>query len=1035
VEVSAEAPLVETGSATVGKVIENRRIEELPLNGRNGLALVMLTPSVKSNNGPLNSGFVDRGAQLSGITINGGPSGVNNMTLDGGINNNNQYGEANISPTVDSIEEFKVQTGTMPAEFGRTAGGVVNIVTKSGTNQFHGTLYEFLRNDVLQAQNVFASSKAPLRYNQYGGSIGGPIRRDKTFFFFNLEGFRFDLGGDPIGSVPTADWRQGNFSNLRDANGTFIPIYNPLSTVPNPNGSGFVREPFMNNSIPGSMLDKVSQNVLNAFYPLPNRTASNPFTQSNNYENPAARNPREMKQFIIKGDHRFSSADNLTVRFNFFDHHTVDQTFLLLPVPALYRDDFAKMRNGLIREIHTFSPHMINEFTGSVTRQRYDCPGFSANSPTKGPLSTPGGYQAKLGLPGDPIGLIPTLNIAGGYSLATYGGTCLNYSLNYSFSDNLTYILGNHTLKFGGDYQRLRSDFFVGGSYSYTFPQTLTGNPQAQAGTGSAIASFVFGAVSTATSTSIAGGGRVGSSSSVFAQDDWKVNRRLTLNIGIRYDYPEWPHARNLATSNFNPFAVDPVSGLMGRMEYGADFGGTPYQPDYLNIAPRFGFAYDLLGKGKTVVRGGYGIYYPNVFYNQYYPSTTGFTSATTSYNPAGGNTNIPAFQFQNGVPSPPIPLQGANLGPSGFLGQSVTFDESNKKVPMSQQWNFTVQQQLPGQWLIEAGYIGNHGTHFVATTTGYDYNQLDPQYLSQGLALQQSVSNPYAGKVPGSLGAATITRQQLLRPYPYYQNITVRNPSLGNFMSHQAVVTAQKRLTHGMVVLVSYTMGKIIDNSIYPAIDFDGLEPPSGTGNAWQNGKFDRNVERGLDSGDVSQRLVVSGVYELPFGSNKRFRSNLTLVNKLIGGWQVNLIAAFQSGTPLVIRGANNQGTADRPNSTGQSAALSNPTQYEWFNTQAFVNPPNFTFGNLGRVLPDVRAPGVENYDLSLVKNTAIKGERWRLQFRAEAFNLLNHVNLLYPDVTFVPGANGLNSSATFGTITGARDPRTFQLAMKLLF
>ena len=1037
VEVTGEAPLVQTSDATYGKVIGTRQVEDLPLNGRNALALVLLTPGVKSNAGPLNSGFADRGTQLSEISVNGGPSGMNAYLLDGAPNQNDQYADINISPTVDSIQEFKVQTGTMSAEYGRAAGGVINVVTKSGTNQFHGNVYEFLRNDAIQARNAFASVSEPLRYNQYGGSLGGPVIKNKTFVFFNIEGFRYLQYADPIGTVPTAAQRIGDFSNDRNASGALIPIYDPNTTVPNPNGSGFTRLPFGSNKIPSNRLDPVAQNVINEFYPMPNRTPTNPFTNSNNYENPQNVTPREMHQYVIKGDHQFSEADSLSIRYNLFDFHTLTPN--LLPSPVLNRDDFSHTKNGLIRETHIFTPRLVNEVRLSVVRQAYDCPNIGESAPIKGPYAVPGGQQAKLGLPSDPYGIVPTISGLLTSPIGASGGTCYNGTLNYSASDTVTYVLGNHTLKIGGDVTHLRSDFFAGGGYSYAFPQTLTGNPQSQAGTGDAMATLVLGSVGSATASNFVPGGRAGWSYALFVQDDWKLNRKLTLNIGLRYDYQEFPQARNLMDSNFNPAAVGP-NGLLGITQYGVDFGTSPYKSDYNNFGPRFGFAYDISGKGKTVLRGGYGIYYPFIFFGaDYYPSTNGFSSATTTYAAPGGNTNLPAFQFKNGVPTAPILPLGAKLGPEGFLGQSVNWDQTNKVVPMSQQWNFSIQQQLAGGWLLEAGYIGNHGTHFVASpingtgAAGYNYNVLPPQDYSLGLALQQTVPNPYAGLVPGALGAATITRQQSLLPYPYYQTILAANTADGNYNSQQLVLTAETRRSHGFMGLVSFTGGKIIDNGIHGALSFGSVEPPQGTG-TWQNPKFNFAAERSLDATDVSRRLVVSGVYELPFGPGKTFNTNLLVARKLISGWQINAIGTFQNGLPLQIGGANNF-LATRPNSTGQSPSLSNPTASEWFNTQAFVNPPIYTFGNLGRTLPSTRAPGVENIDISVLKNTALKGERVNLQFRADAFNSFNHVNLFYPNTTFVPGSNGFNASGAFGTITSARDPRTFQVSLKLLF
>jgi hypothetical protein len=329
----------------------------------------------------------------------------------------------------------------------------------------------------------------------------------------------------------------------------------------------------------------------------------------------------------------------------------------------------------------------------------------------------------------------------------------------------------------------------------------------------------------------------------------------------------------------------------------------------------------------------------------------------------------------------------------------------------------------------VDATYSGNHGTHLVAGS--YNLNQIGDAQLSLGTALQNPVANPYAGVVAGSLGSATITQQQSLLSFPYYTSINVRNPHLGNSIYHAGLLTVHKRFSNGLTFLASYTKAKLISDSVAAPINFGSIEQV--TNNGYQDGAYNRSLERSVDPTDVPQRLAISAVYELPFGAGKAFSSGSRIVNGLIGGWQAQTIITLQEGLPVLIAGASNF-LATRPNSTGQSAQLSNPNQYAWFNTQAFINPPNYTYGNVGRALPDVRTPGFFNCDFSLIKDTKIH-ERATLQIRGEAFNLDNHVNLGYPNATFVPGSNGLNSSSTFGTITSARAARSIQLGMKLIF
>ena len=1017
IEVKGEASLVDAGSATVGTVIENRQVQSLPLNGRGALALTLLTPGVFSNAGPTNSGFGDRGIQISSLSINGSPNAMNAQMLDGNNNTLSYVGEVGVPPAVDAVEEFKVQSGTMSAEFGFTAGGAINLVTKSGTNAIHGTLYEFLRNDRLDARNAFAVARLPFRYNQYGGTIGGPFIKNRTFGFFNYEGYKVRRASPRIASMPIAAWRRGDFSTLANANGSPIPVYDPATIRPNPNGAGQVRDVFPGNIVPAARFDSITPKIL-AYWPEPNVAPINQFTQSQNYRD-SARSLVDWQQVNWKVDHRFNDRNSIFVRYTSAQHAPFADSFFLDPTVGSNRTDDQTNRNAVVSDNHTFSPTLLNNLRVGLMRQSFIFKAINAGQ----------GLPRKLGLPAIvPDDQMP--EIAFGFGTIGGGAAGNRGSLNWDIQDLVTKIWGSHSIKIGYNHRLLQGGNLQGAALSGSFNfNGLTNNPQSPAGTGNDMAQFLLGEVSSSGIDRILGNSWHGFSSSAFVQDDWRVSRRLTVNIGMRYDFQQKPYERHNGQINMDLNATEPITGRKGVVVY-AGRDGQPRSflgEDHNDWAPRVGFAYDVFGSGRTVIRGGYGTFYPAIFYREFLGNVTLFSATRTNY--VGRAPGERSFLFKDGFPTAPISSPGAAAGPSALLGQAVSLRESDPTTPVSQQWDLSVQQQL-GDWLVDVTYSANKGTHFTAG--GYNLNQVDPAVRQQlGLSLFDPVPNPLAGKVPGGLGAATVQRERTLMPYPQYNGVTVFNPRMGNFNSHLLLLNVRRRFSKGLLVNISFTGGKKISDSTIVPVDFGPIEQTNENG--FQNGLYDRRREKAVDPTDVSRRGVISVIYELPFGPNKNWNPSNALARKFAGGWQLNAIVVSQNGIPLTVRGANNQ-QADRPNSTGVSSRVDNPTALRWFDTSQFINPPNFTFGNVGRTIPDVRHPGAFNIDFSMIKDTQIT-ERFKLQFRAEAFNLTNQVNLGLVNDNFGAGPDGRNSSATFGTISSARDARIGQLALKLYF
>ena len=1039
--VDVNAPRLDTQTSSLGQVTDNKRIVELPLNGRNPLDLAKFTPGVNQ----LATGFLDtRNFNLTSTSINGGQGGSNAVLIDGGSATLPERNEYVVAPNVDAVQEYRVQTNALAAEFGMTGGGVINLVTRSGTNQFRGSLFEFVRDDALDAtgwtNNRNNLPKSPLSYHQFGGTIGGPIwlpdgmgplaynGRNRSFFFFNYEGIRYDSLRTNLARVPTELERQGDFSQtfIRAGNGALIPVtlFDPATTRNNPAGAGFVRDAFPAPVIPASRLDPVALRAIQ-YYPQPNRTPADATGRENFISTGAIFS--DSNQYTGRVDHQVTAANKLFGRYSQNDHVNTGNPPKFSEENIADPDHSQQTRNNkhvTIGDTHAFSGRLLGEVRLSVARQYL--------------LAAPAGYGVnaarEIGMPPIvPATLFPRFNppanIPDFNSLGSSPDQLSERGLTQGeLTGNVTLVVGRHTIKTGLDVRvNLRNNYQPGQvSGTFEFTRAMSGNPQDTSGnSGFGLATFLLGAVT--------GGGLNTPISradgwyyySAFAQDDYRILPRLTLNLGLRYDVITAPTDRFDRYSNFNPTATNPVTGTPGVLQYaGVDFGRQAYDTDYNNVGPRAGFAYDVFGDGRTLVRGGYGVlYYHSASFD--YPGTQGF-SVTTPFQSAQGAA-FPAFQLTAGPPSLLQP-SGNTLGPLSFLGNDVTYFERERPTPTMQQWNVNVQRELPGSTLVELAYAGSRGTHIVGFN--YDLNQLPPEYLSLGLALDERVPNPFFGVIPPGtpLSTATITRRQALRPYPAYLNINVTSPPAYSTKYHSAQAKVERRFSKGLAFLGAYTYSRLVGNVGRNFIDFNTVGgAPQGNVQCMQDARFNRRACWSIEPQDVTHTFALTGLYELPFGRGRRFLSEGGVLGQILGEFQMNGAFTLRSGLPLVIRGANNGGVADRPNLVGDPQLSSEDrTPQRWFNTTAFSAAAPFATGSAPRTISEARGPGFASVDLAVTKNIAFT-DAVRLQFRTEFFNLFNRVNYMQPDMNFL--------SAGFGTISTAYEGRRVQFGLKLYF
>ena len=1026
--INADAPLLRSESGSLGQVIDNRKIVSLPLNGRNFLALVALTPSVAAPPRTSEGTAFPR--------INGGRPRVNEYLFDGISALQPEPGQIAFFPIIEAIQEFKVEINSPAAEFGRFNGGVVNLTTKSGTNDLHGSAFEFFRNEVLNARNLFAPAttanpnKPVFRRNQFGGVVGGPIIKNKTFFFTDYQGTQQLIGRVRVSSVPTTAQRTGDFSGSLGASLYLTPTGTATTSatgntpinMTDTNGNtvqarqGMIFRPSDKRVYAGNLIsllefDAIARTLLNR-YPLPTTTGT-----ANNYTR-IGNEALTQNQFDLRLDHQFSTHDQLFGRYS----SAKDTSDPVTPLP----DGSGNITSGAIgltntkaqqligNYLHVFNSSLLNELRLGYTRRVVNRRAISSGD--------------NVTIPGIPTNatfgnVVPTITITGLQQLGPSTNTSSDFQTDVTQAfDAISWQRGRHSLKIGTDFRMERLNILQPPSPAGQFAfNNLFTNSQglAQVGsalsslTGNPVASFLLGQVS---SFSIDLQPKLlqprAKILEFFVQDDWKVTSRLTVNAGLRY------------TLNFPSTEVSDQGAVFNlqtqQLEYLGEnnFSHTARELHKNNFGPRLGLAYRI--NDKSVIRAGYGL-----IWQEQAGITTPFTIPqfpfvqTVSLHTLDNVT--PALKLSQGTTVTAIPLN-ADAG----LGQGVFAVDRKLGSGYTSQWNFAVQREITHNLVFEVAYAGSKVTHVGIPDV--NINQLSVEQLKQGATLLDRVANPYFGQIPrnSSLGDPTITRAQLLKPFPRFTTVSLYRNNVGNTNYHALQMKLEQRLSHGLSYLFCYTRSKLIDEA---SSVFDATIQTGPVANFPVADSFNRHLERDLSNGDIPNVFVASFTYALPFGEKNSLNVKKG-IHYLIKGWAVNGLVNWQSGLPLAVSQATNFNAfagfgTQRPNLIGQANLSNNQqTTARWFNTDAFSIAPQFTLGTASR--NPVRGPGLHNLDLALVKQTALT-ERLMIEFRAEVFNFTNTPPLGNP--------NTVLGSPGFGSITSAGDPRVIQFGLKLNF
>ena len=1005
VTVEADAIQVQSDTSEVSDTISGRQVSQLAVNGRHIAALAILTPGASSDLPDFNLPIGVGGS--TNISFNGQRVDHNVWMIDGGENYDRGCGGCvTMMPSMDAIAEFKTLTGNSSADLGLGSGGTINLIIKSGSSQFHGSAWELFRNDALDANSYFAnlngSKKPELRSNVFGFNVGGPVwipkvyntEKNKTFFFVNQEWRKIVLGSQVFATAIPQDQRNGDFSALTAP--VLVPNTNDPAQIAKFQALGLTPgQQFPGNKIPSSLLDPNAQLFFGSgAMPLPNAPGNN-FSGSRGA-------PTDVPETIVRIDHYFNNK--LSLMGHFIHDGTEQQTNTTLwngsTYPTLWTDFKNPSWSAVVKLTQTISPTLVNETA-------YNYNGNKINLDPVGIFAQPSGWSTEQFYPENALSRMPDINLGGSYGVNYQNGgwPWVNRANDHQIRDDLSWNRGSHNFKFGGQWMQYTKDQQIFGQTqgSYTFDGTFTGN---------AVADFLLGYAKSYNELAIQDIGYWKNTTySLYAVDNWRIFSRLTLNLSARWDAIPHVIEVNNRMSNFYPDKYDPAQAPVFNSDGSLDPAGPGFStvpgvplsdvPFYLNgvivagqngtpagmvknyynsLAPRIGFAYDLTGNGKTILRGGFGMFYERIQGNDVY--NTG-PNPPFSFNPSVNSVYFsdPSISVLNGQKA------SVPIFPSGFTALAY----SDYKLPTSMQWNFGIQKQITQNAMFGIAYVGNS-----------NYHQRDNRELNA-----VPLDNP--NRLAIRNGQYTTN---LARPYPGFAGIALGETATGSsYNSLQANFRVDA--WQGLTLQASYTWAHSLD---YGSGDFYTISNP-----------FDRNYDYGPSNLDRRQILSLNYIYQLPV-----FRNNKGAAGSLLGGWEFSGITLIQSGVPLTpTLGSDNLGIGGGQSRPDVVGSLSYPgVVNEWFDPSAFGTPAPLAFGSAGRGV--IRGPGRVNFNLALFKSFRIPlgssyPEGANLQFRAESFNAFNHTQFHNVDAGF--------NSQNFGKVTSTYDPRVWQLALKFLF